>query len=385
MKRFGYVCLWMATLVGGWAVFSTLMRGHIVVNTTQHVPWGLWVALYIFFLGLSAGSFLLSTLIYVFGVKRLEPVGPLALLQALGCFLVGGFLIIMDLGHPFRIYKVFVTMNTSSVMAWMGVFYLVFVVIVLGMLRCALRSGRQRGEARMRDARWLKGLGILGIPVAIIMLGGEGAIFAVAKARPNWYGGFLPVIFLISALASGAALLTFLTVAWSGEPRERKLPLVQNLARMMIGILCVDLFLLMSGVFVTLYGFVPQEVIGMKLTLFGPYWWVFWIVQLALGALVPLWIVFSPRRAASVRWLGGAGFLVMLGILGAKLNMVIPPLIAPVFSTLPEAYHHVRNSLGYIPSLHEWLVAVFAFALGIWLLLGVARVLPLAPAGGDGS
>ena len=63
MKRVGYIILSIATLAGVWAVLDTLLNGHININTTQNVPWGLWVALYIYFLGLSAGSFLLSTLI----------------------------------------------------------------------------------------------------------------------------------------------------------------------------------------------------------------------------------------------------------------------------------------------------------------------------------
>ena len=57
--------------------------GLILANFTSVLPWGLWLSLYIYFIGLSAGSFLLSTLIYVFQVKRFEPVGRMALFQAL--------------------------------------------------------------------------------------------------------------------------------------------------------------------------------------------------------------------------------------------------------------------------------------------------------------
>ena len=36
-------------------------------------PWGLWVAFYLFFLGLSAGAFLITIMTYVFRMKRFEP------------------------------------------------------------------------------------------------------------------------------------------------------------------------------------------------------------------------------------------------------------------------------------------------------------------------
>ena len=68
---------------------AKFVNGPIDEGTTQLVTWGIWVSGYIFFLGLSAGSFLISTLIYVFGVKQLEEAGPAALVQALGCLLLG--------------------------------------------------------------------------------------------------------------------------------------------------------------------------------------------------------------------------------------------------------------------------------------------------------
>jgi molybdopterin-containing oxidoreductase family membrane subunit len=406
MKRVGYLILSFATLAGVWAVLDTLLNGHNNLNTTQNVPWGLWVALYIYFLGLSAGSFLLSTLIYVFSVKRLETVGPLALLQALGCLLLGGFLIVLDLGHPLRVYKILTSFNVTSVMSWMGLFYIFYTLIVLSSLYLAFRPelvrkvrigetptwlyrGLSLGSTRLgpasldQDIKWLRLLGVIGIPVTVIISSGVGALFAVAKARPNWFSGLFPIIFLVSALVSGAALLTFLTAVLSRRPLEQKLPLVRDLARMTVGLLCFDLLLFVSEILITFYGYVPREVMGWKLTLFGPYWWVFWFVQLGLGSLVPIFIVFAQRFRSSIHWLGLAGFLVAFGIIGTRLNIVIPPLIAPTFEGLPEAYFHFRNTVGYFPSFQEWLVAAFTFALGTWLLLGAVRLLPLEPTGGE--
>lgn len=377
MKKIGLLVLLGISLIGAYGVISALFQGHTTMNSTQHVPWGLWVALYIYFLGLSAGSFLLSTLIYVFGIKRLEAVGPMALLQALLCLGLGGFLIIMDLGHPLRVYKVLFSMNPTSVMAWMGLFYNFYILIVAAELYLVLK-----GEQVPNAGKWLRNLGIIGIPVAIIVHGGVGLIFAVAKARPNWFSGLFPIIFLISALASGGALLTFLTAFFSKQPVERKLPLVRDIAMLTVGILCFDLLLLFSEILVTFYGGVSHETIGWKLTLFGPYWWVFWFVQLGLGSAIPIFIVLSPKLNRSIPWLGTSGFLVAFGIIGTRLNIVIPPQIQPVFETLPEAYHHFRNSIGYFPSLTEWLVATFTFALGTWIFLLAKKLLPLERAQG---
>ncbi len=84
IRVIGYIVLIIVTAVGLWEMAAKFLNGPIDEGTTQLVPWGIWVSGYIFFLGLSAGSFLISTLIYVFGVKQLEEAGPAALVQALG-------------------------------------------------------------------------------------------------------------------------------------------------------------------------------------------------------------------------------------------------------------------------------------------------------------
>jgi molybdopterin-containing oxidoreductase family membrane subunit len=405
MKKFGYFLLVLFSIMGIWGVMTVFVKGHIEMNTTQHIPWGLWVALYTFFLGLSTGSFLLSTLYYVFGVKHLKPVASFALLQALGCLFLGGILIVLDIGHPFRIYKVFISFNPSSVLSWKGLFYFIYVPLILSMGYFGIRPALIRNikdnkgpiglyrwlsmgsteltpESFERDSRWLKRLGLIGIPLALFILGGEGATLAVAKARPTWFSGLYPILILVSSLASGGALLTLLSAAFIKETDGPKLDLVRYLARLTIGFLAFEAFIIASEILVTFYGYIPVEVEGWRLALFGPFWWVFWIIQLGLGTLIPLWIVLS-RRSTSVRWLGFAGILVILGAAGTRMNIIIPPLINPVFESIPESYHHFRNSVGYFPSIQEWFVAAFVFALGTWLFIGALKVLPLESAGGE--
>ena len=64
-----------------WNLFGT---GQYTAGT-NFVPWGLWVAAYMYFIGLSAGAFLLSSMLYGLGVKILKPVGRFALFTALAC------------------------------------------------------------------------------------------------------------------------------------------------------------------------------------------------------------------------------------------------------------------------------------------------------------
>ena len=73
----------IAFAAGAVGVFLRLTTGHELANYGSYVPWGLWVAAYVYFSGLSAGAFLISALVYAGGVRRLEPVARVALLTAL--------------------------------------------------------------------------------------------------------------------------------------------------------------------------------------------------------------------------------------------------------------------------------------------------------------
>lgn len=399
-RLFGYAALLAISVLGVWAMAVRFREGLMVTHMTQNVPWGFWISLYIYFIGLSAGSFLLSTLIYVFGVKRFEPAGALALLQALGCLALGMVLIWIDLGHPARFFNVFLYFNPTSVLAWESVFYVAYSIIVLAELYLVLRPALARraaeGDAasrfyerfqfagsaeehswRDKASRWLLVLGIIGIPVAIGVHGGTGAIFAVVKSRPTWYTGLFPIVFLVSALASGGGLLTFLAAVTLRTPGCEKLDLVKGLARLTVGLVALDLLLLLSEVLVIFYGGIPHHQAGWHDILFGPFWWVFWFIQLGLGAILPILVVGNRRTGNSLGWLAAAGLAVVIGIIGVRLNIVIPAQIEPEFATLPEAYHHLRFARGYFPSGNEWLVGLGVIALGIWAFLLARKVLPL--------
>jgi len=400
IRVIGYIVLIIVTAVGLWEMGAKFLNGPIDEGTTQLVTWGIWVSGYIFFLGLSAGSFLISTLIYVFGVRQLEEAGPAALVQALGCLLLGGALIVLDAGHPERMYMVLLYFNPTSVMAYMGLFYNVYIAIVVAEIYLVMRpafvrnvqsgkrptwlyrllslgSTRLDKESLVRDRKWMMVLGILGIPAAVIVHGGVGTIFAVAKARLNWLGGLFPLLFIVSALTSGGALLTFLTAAFGKMPRERKLKLVNFLAQLTIGFLLLDALITFADMFTTSYTAIPSGASTDKLVLFGPYKWIFWIVEVALGLVIPLFLVASPRTNKALGWLGLAGLLVVIGMLGARLTLVIPPQVTPLFEISIGAYNHIRYAYGYFPSTSDLLVMLGVFAIGIWMMLGARKYLPL--------
>ncbi len=134
-----WALLGIAAAVGLAALWLRVVNGMAVTNLTSLIPWGIWVAFYIYFIGLSAGSFLISTMIYVFGLKRFEPIGRIALFSAFISLSTGLVFILIDLGHMERFWTVFFNRSSTSVLEWEIHFYNLYLAILLSELWLLMR------------------------------------------------------------------------------------------------------------------------------------------------------------------------------------------------------------------------------------------------------
>jgi len=389
MKRL-FAVLWLAAFLAGLAgVIARLVYGHAVAGYTSSVPWGVWVALYVWLSGLSAGAFLISSLDYVFRVKALEHVGKLAVQAALAALVSGLLAIWFDLGHMARFWRVLLTPNFRSMMTWMVWLYAAyFIVLVMetwylkradlarlaagqgirASVARALTFGKQdlTAESLARDARQARLYAGIGLPVAIAFPAVAGLLFGVVEARPYWNSALLPMLFVVSALTSGAALLSFLVGFWPPrDDAEGYRDAARYLGTLTLGLLVLELFLEVSDFLVGLYGTAPGHALPVQWSVAGPGWWIFWLLAIGVGALLP--IVLLWRGKASPSRVGLAGLLVVLGLLAVRFLVVVPGLLVAPLRGLPTAYVEPRLAFHYVPSLVEWLVALFVLAVGIGL------------------
>jgi protein NrfD len=402
--------VWLAALVAGLVgVSQRLLTGHELANYTSSIPWGLWIAAYVYFVGLSAGAFLLSAMVYVFGLRKLEPIGKLALFTALVSLIAALLTIWLDIGHMERFYMVFTRGNPASMMAWIVWLYTAYFVLLsvelwfairgdlievagdgtlkgrvasllLGRIGEALGAGRPLAISepydRTGDMRVVRLLGAMGVPLAIAFHGGVGALFGVVGARHFWNAPLVPLLFIVGALVSGGGLLTFLAAFFlpdRGSDRHRDM--VTYLGRITLGLLAIYLIMVWAEYSITFYADIPASSEPIYQVLGGPYPWVFWVFQVGLGAVVP--IVMMSMRPRSVLWVGVAGFLIAATFLATRLNIVIPGLIEPQIEGLETAFVEGRLSYDYFPSLMEWLVLIFIGSFATGLFYAGFRLLPL--------
>jgi len=89
-------------------VGTYLIHGHHAYGVTREHPWGLLIAVYIFFVVSSTGMCIVGSLGDVFGFKDYEAISKRAIFTSIVTILGGFAVIAFEIGHPVRmmIYNV---------------------------------------------------------------------------------------------------------------------------------------------------------------------------------------------------------------------------------------------------------------------------------------
>src|SRR5208283_3678805 len=99
---------------------------------------------------------------------------------------------------------------------------------------CSPRQEGGVGEKQKRDAKILKYLALIGIPLAVAFHGGVGSLFATVATQEIWHNPMTPILFLLGALFSGGALLTGLVVFFWPNKNEEWKTVVSYLGRVVL-------------------------------------------------------------------------------------------------------------------------------------------------------
>lgn len=357
---------------GAAGMWQRLTVGLAPTNLTSFVPWGLWVAFYDYLVWVEVGSLMVFTiLVYFAGQKRLETLKPVVLLTGFAVLIMGLLLVMLDLGHPLRFWHVLVYPDFTSMIAWMVWLHMGYVLIVVAELGLVLWGG-------IRAHGILKALAYLSLPVGLALIIVSGSIFGVVAARPLWNTASLPLMFLVSALASGSSLILLLAVMfWPNKKSDEYRQIIRQLSRLSSSLILGGVFAAGVIAFTILYNSSgnPARLEALNLILSGPYWWSFWIIHILLGVAVPLVLLFFAKGRPLVA--GIAAALNVSTFVAVTLNIVIPALVTPEIEGLTNAFVDPKLNPQYVPNLMEWQVIAFVFGLGA-VVYGLGhRFLPL--------
>jgi Ni/Fe-hydrogenase subunit HybB-like protein len=361
------------TVVGFVATLIMHFNGLHLSGMTNRVPWGLQISMAIFYIGLSAGSLVVSGLYGVFGKMEYKPFARIAAYLAM-LFLIAGLLsIFTDQGRIDRVFtKPFTYVNATSMFSINPALYSGHIMICVLYLWALFK---EKGTLTK----------ITSLVVVLWAIGthtGTGAIFAFVP-RELYNSSLLPPSFVAAALSSGAALMILVIVSlFRATGRHLDNELIIWLGRRLLSIfLLVTLYVLLIENAHRVYLAADHEA-GMFFLFGGTHSFFFWVGLITVGCVIPAVILFIKRTGTSLRWTVFASILVVVGVLFERYLIVIPGLIHPpelfpgweivdaVFlegvASYTISYLEVLQTLGVIGFIG------FAFVVGL-------KIMPLAP------
>jgi Ni/Fe-hydrogenase subunit HybB-like protein len=367
---------WLAALaavmaVGASAGLIVFARGLVVTNLTDLVPWGLWIALDMSSIALSAGAFLLCAAVYLLGLKQFQPVARTATFVGLIGYSMAMLCLVLDIGRPDRFWHALVYWNPHSVL-WEVTMCITLYFTVLALETAPIVGHAEWVQKRWpRLAHWLTEvhriapvLAVAGLGLSMLHQSSLGATYGILKARPIWYRPDLSVLFIASAIAAGPSLTILASMLAARLTRRAHVndALFEKLAHYIGWVLVVYLYFRFWDAFSMTYTYSPGRTEGLSLLTSGALSFNFWVGEILLGAVVPILILLTPRlrRVPLVRMIALA--LVVGGVVAYRWDTnMVGQLV--MLTYLPQEI--IARYTDYVPSLIEFLTGAGIVAYGL--------------------
>jgi len=346
-------------------LYSTVRRFAFglgaATNMSDQFPWGIWIGFDVITgVGLAAGGFVITAVVYIFNLKQYKPIVRPAILTAFFGYVLVAVGLLYDLGQPHRIWHLLIYWNHHSVLFEVGWCVMTYLAVL------ALEFSGYFFE-KMRWAKLLKiqhaliiPLVILGVILSTIHQSSLGSLFLIFpnKVHPLWYTPLVPLFFYISCIAIGLAMVIFESFLSSRAfSKELEFSILNQLARVLAVILAFYFLfkiedLIRLGAFTAIFEGTYES-------------WLF-LAEMGLGVLLPSVLLFIPKVRQNQTGMFTAVCFAVFGFILGRMNVTITSMEA------------VNKGI-YFPAWTEWMISLFLIALGFTAFALAVKYLPIFP------
>ena len=353
------IALIAVILVGCAAYAHQMIAGFHVTGMGRDISWGLYIGHLTFFVGVAAGGVMIVLPYYFHNVKvygRITVVGEFLAIAALVMALL---FVVVDVGAPYKILNVWLYWTPKSMLCWDSLVIPIYLLLNL-VVGYQVLQAEHKGVSYKK---WVKFLAMISVPFAFSIHIVTAFLYAGLPSRHYFLTAVLPAKFLASAFATGPALIILICMLLkrlTGFDAGEKA--IKTLATTAIYAFIATCIMILSEFFTSFYSNVPEHKAALTYLFFGlhghkdfvPLMFVFTcLVVLALVLLVPTKLRFKQGPMA-------------VGCAAIFLSMYIEKGLTFVIGGLSE------NPFGeittYVPTVTEILVIIGVFAIGIFIL-----------------
>lgn len=354
-------------LVSGILVF---WKGLGITNLSDHVPWGLWITIDLSSIALGAGAFSLCAGVYLFGLKRYEPIARTATFVGLIGYTMATLALILDIGKPERFWHSMIYWNVHSLLwevTMCVILYLTVLVFEAMPIIANLEWLRKRfpkiTALMSRVHHYAPILAIIGLGLSSLHQSSLGATYGVIKARPFWFKPEMSVLFMFSAIVGGISLTLFATMLSSRLTKKARVndALVERAAQF-VGYLLIGYFYFRFwDALAQTYAYDPGRSEGLQFLTKGPMAFNFWVGEMLLGMIIPMILLLYKRTRMNRFWRMLALLMVAGGVVAFRWDTNITGQLV-LMSYVPGA---AITYTSYVPSLIEILAGAAIIAYGL--------------------
>ncbi len=376
-----------ALVVAGLALWAVQLSGGMVQTAMRNLDsWGLYITGFMFFVGLSAGGLIISSVPKALGVRGFGGISKVAVMTSIACTVATIGFVVVDLGQPARLWELFAYSNMGSPLMWD--------ILVIGtylVLSCVYLWAQLRAEAGKMSQTALRAISVVALVTAVLVHSVTAWIFGLQQGREMWHTALLAPWFVSSALVCGTALVMCAAVALraAGYLKWDQGNLVR-LAKLLGAFVLVDLYFfgcdLLTEAFPMGSGL---EVVAMLVS--GPLAPFFWTEIVGCAACAVICLVPALRTTPL---LVAAGLLAILGIFCKRVQLLVGgfqlanldmagPLTSAQHTAFDGGLAGIYGGLVYWPTPLELGVALGVVALAFLVFFLGLKFLPLRPADQD--
>ncbi|MET0061293.1 MAG: NrfD/PsrC family molybdoenzyme membrane anchor subunit [Candidatus Thiodiazotropha endolucinida] len=361
--------------VGLGAAYFMEHQGHWVTGMSNQIVWGLPHVFAIFLIVAASGALNVASIGSVFGGPLYKPLGRFSGLLAIGLLVGGLMVLVLDLGRPDRLIVAMTEYNFKSIFAWNVILYSGFIAIVAVYLWAMIDRGMERFK---------RPLGFAAFFWRIALTTGTGSIFGFLVAREAYDAAIMAPMFVIMSFSYGLAFFIITLIAaymWGDrELGDLRLTRLKNLLGVFVGAV---LYFVLAYNLTNLYATQHHGIERFILLDGGIYTVMFWIGQILIGSIIPLFLIYSPAfeksrwaiAAASVAVLIGGFFQIYIIVIAGQ---AYPMNLFPGKEVIESGFFDGQIA-NYVPTFPEAALGVAGIAVALALVAIGARIIKVFP------
>lgn len=404
-RRYRQETFWVIFLAlicaGGTVAWITQLRKGLGVTAMRdYVSWGLYISLLFFFVGVSLIGALVSAALRFCNAKWRYPLIRIAEAVTLSAIFFAGFMPVLDMGRPERLFYLLTHGRLQSPILWdvvaIATYFvgsIIFFYLPLIPDLAIMRDRIQEAPAfRKKMWRWLamnwkgteeqhrlldkamKLLSAVILPVAISIHTISAWLIAMTL-RSGWNTSLMGPYFVFGALMAGTAILILIMAKLRhGYRLEQYITSAHfnHLSKILLALTALYLYLNINKYGVPAFKMAKDERYLLNDLFTGNNAVFFWFTQV-VGLVIPIVLLSFKKIRHSVKAVVWISVMVLLGALINRYLIVVPNMLHPF--TPMQATQPGYSS--YIPTMIEWLIVASSLAGFVLLIILLFKPFPV--------